>query len=286
MNRVIDLEGVSDTAFITAMARALETQRPDAHFRDPFAARLAGEKGKELIERGTTRDATAAGCIVRTCVLDELLRGMLERDEVRTVVNLGAGLDARPYRLPLPASLRWVDVDQASVLDYKANVLADCQPVCGYESMAADLTDARALETLLRTLCADARRVLVLSEGLLIYLTSEQVSRLALTLAAQPELRWWLCDLLSPTALMMMGGVLANVVSRPTAKFEFAPENAAVFFERHGWKSLETRSCLAEGLRLNRWQPSASILFAMMLDRDPKSWANFYTVVKLIRDVP
>lgn len=37
---------VPDTAYMVAMDRALENERPDALFHDPFAAKLAGERGK------------------------------------------------------------------------------------------------------------------------------------------------------------------------------------------------------------------------------------------------
>lgn len=42
------VRGVSDTARWVAYFRALETKRPDALFRDPFAERLASERGIHL----------------------------------------------------------------------------------------------------------------------------------------------------------------------------------------------------------------------------------------------
>lgn len=42
------LRHVSDTARWVAMDRALESERPDALFRDPYARRLAGTEGAAL----------------------------------------------------------------------------------------------------------------------------------------------------------------------------------------------------------------------------------------------
>ena len=42
------VRNISDTARWVAYFRARETQRPDALFRDPFAERLAGERGFEI----------------------------------------------------------------------------------------------------------------------------------------------------------------------------------------------------------------------------------------------
>jgi len=90
------LRGISDTALWVATYRARETDRPDALFRDPYARRLAGERGEE-IERLPSggRDMQSWSFVTRTVVFDRFVA-----DEVRKgtdlVVNLAAGLDTRP----------------------------------------------------------------------------------------------------------------------------------------------------------------------------------------------
>ena len=44
------IENISDTARWVAVYRAMETARPDAIFRDPFADRLAGRRGREILD--------------------------------------------------------------------------------------------------------------------------------------------------------------------------------------------------------------------------------------------
>lgn len=44
------IHDVSDTAFMVATYRAMETQRPDALFHDPLAGKLAGERGRKIVE--------------------------------------------------------------------------------------------------------------------------------------------------------------------------------------------------------------------------------------------
>src|SRR6202030_1591665 len=44
------IRNVSDTALWAANYRAAETDRPDALFRDPFAKRLAGERGRQIAD--------------------------------------------------------------------------------------------------------------------------------------------------------------------------------------------------------------------------------------------
>ena len=43
------IRNVSDTARWVAFYRAMESERPDAVFRDPFARRLAGERGEAIV---------------------------------------------------------------------------------------------------------------------------------------------------------------------------------------------------------------------------------------------
>ena len=49
-----------------------------------------------------------------------------------------------------------------------------------------------------------ASRVLVVTEGLLIYLSADQVASLADDLSSIPSFRWWLTDIASPALLAML----------------------------------------------------------------------------------
>ena len=62
--------------------------------------------------------------VIRTLIIDDLIQKAVVAG-ADTVVNLGAGLDARPYRMALPESLRWIEVDYPQVIDWKADKLAD-----------------------------------------------------------------------------------------------------------------------------------------------------------------
>jgi len=107
---------ISDTARWVAWYRAMETERPDALFRDPWARDLAGPEGERIVRALRGGKATAWAMIVRTVLFDEVIRSELDEHPVDLVVNLAAGLDTRPWRLDLPGNLRWVDVDLPPLL--------------------------------------------------------------------------------------------------------------------------------------------------------------------------
>ncbi len=246
------IEHVSDTARWVALYRAMESERPDPLFRDPYARRLAGERGERILasmQRGRT---WAWPMIVRTAVMDELILRAVARDRVDTVLNLAAGLDTRPYRLPLPPSLRWVEVDFPDVIAYKQAQLAGERPACALEQVGIDLTDVARRRALFGQIGAARRQVLVVSEGLLIYLTPEQVGALAEDLATPPPFQWWLIDLGSPRLLRMMEKTWGRAVAAGDAPFRFAPPEGTAFFAPHGWREAEFRSMWEESLRLKR----------------------------------
>src|SRR5512143_792886 len=200
-NDMTRIENISDTARWVAVYRAMETARPDAIFRDPFAAKLAGERGHAIVDTMKRGRATAWAMIVRTAVFDEIILERVKNGGVDTVLNLAAGLDARAWRMPLPPNLRWIDVDLPEILEYKAETLRDEKPVCRYESVRLDLTDAAKRRALFSQVGAQSSRVLVVSEGLVIYLTAEQVGELARDLHASASFHWWLLDIASPRLL-------------------------------------------------------------------------------------
>jgi len=245
------IENVSDTARWVATYRAMETERPDAIFRDPFARRLAGEKG-EAIVRGLPRGRSMAWpMVVRTAVMDEIIVREV-RAGVDQVLNLAAGLDARPWRLPLPPGLRWVDVDLAAILEHKLETLAADTPACRYEPVRMDLADEAARRDLFRRVGNSSTRTLVVTEGLLIYLPPEAVAGLARDLHTEPSFAFWLLDLASPDLLKMMEKNWAPVVRAGGAPFRFGPAENTRFFEPMGWREVEYRATFEEGQRLNR----------------------------------
>jgi methyltransferase (TIGR00027 family) len=246
------IEHISDTARWVAFYRAMETERPDALFKDPFARGLAGLRGEEIVNTMKRGRSMAWAMIVRTAVFDEIIRSVIAGKGVDTVVNLAAGLDARPWRLELPPELHWLDVDLPEILRYKADFLKGEKPHCRYEAVATDMTDADARRSLFGRIGSESRNALVVTEGLLLYLTPQQVGELARDLAAQSSFRRWLIDLASPRLLKIMQRSWGKAVEKGNAPFKFAPAEGTEFFRKCGWREVEFRAAMVEAQRLNR----------------------------------
>jgi methyltransferase (TIGR00027 family) len=243
------IRNVSDTALWAAMYRALETDRPDALFRDPWARKLAGERGDQIVKLLPERKRNAWAWSMRTCLFDRFIREEIDAG-ADMVVNLAAGLDARPYRMQLPATLQWIEVDLPELLAYKESVLAGAKPVCRLERVALDLSDVAARRDLFARLGTRAKRALIITEGLLIYLSPEEVGVLAEDLAATRGLERWVLDLSSPRLLRMMEKQMGDEIAR--TPFKFAPPEGPRFFERLGWNVREIESTLHAAARIRR----------------------------------
>lgn len=246
------IQNVSDTARWVAVYRAMETARPDAIFRDPYAVRLAGERGVQIVEEMKRGRAMAWPMIVRTAVMDEMILDRIKQGGVDTVLNLAAGLDARAWRLPLPAQLHWIDVDLPAITEHKASLMRDEQPVCRYEAIAADLTTAALRDALFSQVGRAARAMLVITEGLLVYLSPEEVESLSRAIHSMRSARWWITDIGSPMLLDWMRKSWGDAAEKGNAPFKFGPADSAAFFSPLGWRETEYHSLMAEAKRLHR----------------------------------
>jgi methyltransferase (TIGR00027 family) len=243
------VETISDTARWIAYLRAVESERPDALFRDIYSRKLAGVAGEAIAQHLGSIEMISEGIAVRTALLDRLILEWVNREEVDLVLNIGAGFDTRPWRLELPAKLHWLDVDLPPILDHKAEVLRERGTSCQYEALPADMVDASQRAAVLAAF-PDAHRVLVVTEGLLVYLKPIQVRGLAEDLWNRPSCRWWLTDLVGPRALQHLRQVWSAKLRADV--FHFAPADSGRFFGKLGWQEHTFHSSHDEARRLNR----------------------------------
>jgi methyltransferase (TIGR00027 family) len=260
------VSNVSDTARWVAVYRALESARPDALFSDPFADRLAGERGRAIAALAPRSVRSGWPMVIRTKLIDDLVLASVQ-DGCDCVLNLAAGLDTRPYRLALPAALSWIEADLPGMVEEKNKLLAGEKPVCRLAREPIDLADPARRSELLDRAVGSAAKVLVITEGLLAYLDSEVVRSIGQDLARRSAVRWWLLDIASPAIVkMMQQGMGENLANAP---FKFAPADGVAFFEALGWKACDIREIFQEAVRFRR-VPFIFRFFAFLPQTDPR----------------
>lgn len=244
------IRNISDTALWVAVYRARETERQGALLQDPFARKLAGERGEQIAKSMEPGQRHEWPFIARTLRFDQIVTEQIKQG-TDMVINLAAGLDTRPYRMDLPSSLKWVEVDLPAMIDYKEEILAGDKPRCALERVRLDLADVTGRRALFQKLGRNAGKILVLTEGLLVYLTREEVSALGRDLAAQSNFRDWAIDLCSPGLLKMLQKSLA-ALKDAGSPLKFGPEEGPEFFIAFGWKAAGVYSMLKTAAEIKR----------------------------------
>ena len=243
-NAASGISHVSDTALMVAGCRAVESEDPAGFVHDPFAARLAGERGMAMFQALPHAFMMRFGIAIRTRFLDELLGELLASTRLSTVVSVGAGLDTRPWRLELPADLRWIEVDFPEMLDYKESLMASEKPYCRRERLSADLNNPE-----LRRAIYDAvgpEPALMITEGLLMYLPAATVQSLAAEPWRESGIAHWISDITTSTFSQALGGYTSRVVAHVQAEDHLEGEQILEIIYGQGWVPAAHRSYITD----------------------------------------
>ncbi|MGW0395404.1 class I SAM-dependent methyltransferase [Streptomyces sp. NPDC003042] len=249
------MEAVSRTAQWTAAARALETDREDRLFADPYARTVADDIGFELLERYAGA-GTVPFLAIRTTYLDRAIARAVEEHGIRQVVFLAAGMDTRFYRLPWPDGVSVYELDRPALLEAKARMLADEPAPAGRTrvTVPVDLTQdwTGPLE---EAGWSGDEPVLWVVEGLLFFLPEDAVRNLLSTLAVH-----------SAPGSVLLGDVISkaaleNPLSRPFLNclaedgnpWLFGTETPERLLADSGWDVREVRQPGEPGADFDRW---------------------------------
>jgi len=164
------LSGVPETLLIPLFMRAAETRRPDAIIRDEKAVEIIASLDYDFAHLEKVW-MTQIDIAVRTEILDEAARRFVERDPQALVVNLGAGLDGRFYRLD-NGMLRWFDLDLPEVIQLRRRFYREEDR---HRFLAKSLLDFSWIDELQRRA---GEPVLIIAEGVLHYFEENDVRRL------------------------------------------------------------------------------------------------------------
>jgi methyltransferase (TIGR00027 family) len=182
---------------------------------------------------------------LRTRLLDELLTKVLA-DGVDVVLSLGAGLDARAWRLDIPENLRWIEVDFSEMLDYKFGVLKDVTPKCRLERRSADLNNAAERQAVIAEAVGGARNPLMICEGLLMYLPGDTVRALAEE-ARAAGFRYLLMDSESSAMRSRAHGDAVDQINQVRARGHLEGAKVRDAITQQGWTAMERRLYIEEG---------------------------------------
>lgn len=270
-----EINDVTDTAVWVAAYRAEESLRKDALFHDTFAQLLVGDEGELIATRTQGSRYTAWSVVIRTYIIDQFIMNLLTTG-VDTVLNLGAGLDTRPYRLELSSKLRWIEVDFPKIIQHKNEKLKNQHAKCKLERVSIDLSDSQLRDDFLNQVASESKNVLVITEGVIPYLSNDDARSLADALKKHSHFRHWITEYYSPEILKFLR-TPKRLTQMRNAPFLFYPEDWFLFFKQSGWNEVETKYFGVESQKLGRTPPTPGWLkHPGLVDEATKNLVKYY----------
>jgi O-methyltransferase involved in polyketide biosynthesis len=166
----VTLTPEQETLLITLYAKA---QPDNPLFFDPLARRVLNQVDYDFARLRVPYKTVVLVC-QRAKKLDAVTRGFMGEHPGSVVVQLGCGLDSRFWRVD-DGHVNWYDLDMPPVAELRRRFFTASER---YQLIAASVTDLEWMDGV----TPGGRPVLVVAEGLLMYLGEADVRRLVLRL--------------------------------------------------------------------------------------------------------
>src|SRR5215469_13543344 len=164
----ISLTGEKETLLITLYAKAFDNRSKHPILHDTKADEIAAQIEYDFAKVQGFDHGNIT--VLRARQLDEWLRAFLKTNPQGVILNLGCGLDTRITRIHPSLDVSWFDVDYPEVIALRQQFYANHD---GYTMIGSSVTDAQWF-----TLIPKTRPVMIIAEGLLQYLTEDEVQTL------------------------------------------------------------------------------------------------------------
>ena len=211
-NSKVTLSGVPETMLQTVYARAKETQNRGA---------VRDEKAVEIIRRldydfslADKDSAMSSGVIARTIVLDKLVKTYLSAHPGSVAVNIACGLDTRCYRMQ--GYQHWYNLDLPETIAVREKLLPENGKISQIAMSAMDDWGGEIKGT--------STDVLVIIEGLTMYLSESDVKRIFDVIAARFDRATVLVETMNP---MVVKRFKEKSIEASKAKFTWGVKNGA-----------------------------------------------------------
>lgn len=228
---------VSKTAYYCAGVRMLDARSSAPLVNDRWAEQFMGEEGRATFELFEKFRNPNGSNIARHYVIDQIARRQLATDQNALMVLVGAGFDARAFRLP---GGRWLEVDEAAVIDRKETIAPSAECPNALQRIAIDFS-SQSLADVLASHASDAP-TLVIVEGVLTYLDDTKIRAMFAALAQCFPQHRLVCDVMSRRFVERYSKSIRSVINSLGADFTWLVDNPLAHIEAMGYRVIERSS--------------------------------------------
>jgi methyltransferase (TIGR00027 family) len=169
----IMLDKEKETLLVPLLCKAREQEKDRPILSDPMAAGLLQRIDYDFSSLMIPEKTRITLCI-RAKQFDQYTRKFLDAHPFSTVIHLGCGVDTRYFRLN-NGNVEWYDLDYPDVIALRRQF---CDEKGQYHLIPSSVTDPRWIDSI----GDKTRPVLIIAEGLFMYLHEEEVKALIVRL--------------------------------------------------------------------------------------------------------
>lgn len=233
----INVKGVPETMIQTLYARAKETSQKNPKIKDEMAVSMVKQLDYDFSQ--ADQDKTMrSGVIARTIVLDKMVGEYLDKHKNTIVINIACGLDTRCYRMKGKYK-HWYDLDLPETMSIRKQFLTETGPIYQIAKSAMD-------ETYTNTINYEGEDVLVIIEGLTMYLTEDDVKKIFCIIEHAFSNVTMMVEVMSP---FMVKHIKEKSIEGSHAKFTWGIKNGKELEKLLPTFSFLTEVSLVEGMK-------------------------------------
>lgn len=233
----ISINGVPETMLQTMYARAKESKKKNAVIYDAKAVEIVEKLDYDfaLADKDT---AMGSGVIARTIILDKMVADYLKKHPDAIVVNIACGLDTRCYRNEGKYK-KWYNIDLEDTIHIRSRFMKEEGTVI-YQ-IAESAMDEGWAEKIEYT----GEPVLVIIEGLTMYLTEEDVVKIFEIIDRKFKKATVLVEVMSP---FVVKNIKEKSIDQSEAKFTWGVKNGKLLADKLPAFTHVADHSLAEGM--------------------------------------
>ncbi|MCG8362708.1 MAG: class I SAM-dependent methyltransferase [Pseudanabaenales cyanobacterium] len=190
-----NLTGVSETLLLTFYARYLESQRVDGIIKDQKSIEIMKNIDFDF-SKFSNMQIYQVFHGIRTEILDQATNGFLEKNSDATIINLGAGLCTRFFRVD-NGKLDWFGLDLEDVTRFTKNVIGETDR---YKYITGSILDFSWMDQFKDK---NPKKMLLIAEGLFYYFEEEEVKHQIITIKNKFPGAEMLMEVISPLSIRM-----------------------------------------------------------------------------------
>lgn len=247
------MDPIAQTAWYCCGVRAQDARSPRPVCGDTLAERFMDAKAQALFQRFPGLKEANVSNAMRHRIIDDALRALLLKRADQRVLVLGAGFDTRAFRLQ---GGQWLELDQPGLIAFKERHLPAEQAPNPLLRVPIDFATERLADKLAPW--AGEPGVVVVMEGVSMYLHPEQWQQTGRTLRQMLPGHLLLCDLINATFIRRYSRKLRQALREIGGEFAPALDDPAAMVMALGYRQQARWSVVggaveAGALSLPRW---------------------------------